>query len=438
MLSFRPPGGPPVSDDAIAKIAGNATSSSQERYPYGDPSPSGARNDQLDDVLSVLGLPNGDIFPSSDPFPWVQRDCDREGCSYRTSRIQGSNAHAVAAMDIEMHNKQFHAESVGSQVFGNLAQHSFTEATRKVTVKEQTDNRSSILHEVRTWPGILDAKVGAKMQPPAQQFVNCYPDFGHLGIRLNLGRVLQLIHDRTCQTIKLKMFSKGNLLLRIGDIKRKTNVVPGGFVADGELDTLANIPDIGEALIAADNYDILMSWVHPLDFGPKAIVRVIKEKIADNKVKKVTDIVDFFEGSVLDNACRIARREIPMTHTECIIKWDQTVGPSMGNEEVMLETIFKLEKRLDMMESRGVKRTSISQNQGRRNNPKVGPTSTITSSGATFCLMFNTRKGCTNQLLESGTGCVDKRNREFKHGCKFPLGNNEFCNNTQHNKFNHV
>ena len=171
-------------------------------------------------------------------------------------------------------------------------------------------------------------------------------------------------------------------------------MVPGGFVADGELDTLANIISIGDALIAADNYDILMSWVHPLDFGPKALVRVIKEKIAENKVKKYDSIVEFFESAVLDNACRIARREIPMTHSECLTKWDQTVGHSLGNDDQVLDAIGRLNKRMDMFESRGVKRPSSAQ--GRRPAQRGGPSSNATNSDTTYCLQFNTRKGCSN------------------------------------------
>ena len=251
---------------------------------------------------------------------WFQYFCDRVGCSFATKKSQNPLVVSGLIAELDLHWRDKHSagkESVDSVHKDRMA---YEEATKRVTVAEGVDNRSNLLHPMRFAPGVLDCRVAAKMSPLVQTPAYCHPDLFHMGVRIANEKTIRLLHDRSCKTLKLQMFSPQNLAARDNEQKKVTTMEGGRFV---EGDRYKDLRDARDALLAVDNYETVYSWLHPQDFGAKAMRRVVVEKYANGNVLSVGPILRFFTAVTYDNANRATRKELPLKYEELLTKWDQ-------------------------------------------------------------------------------------------------------------------
>ena len=111
-------------------------------------------------------------------------------------------------MQMEEHIKAKHPnnpENRGPSAAADASYRLFLEATKRIIVPESVDNRSSVLHPVRTFPGILDHKVGAKTTPLFQPLVYCQIDMSNVGVIIRNFKVVRILHNRTGLELKLQM-----------------------------------------------------------------------------------------------------------------------------------------------------------------------------------------------------------------------------------------
>ena len=149
ILTFRPPGAPPVGNDTVAAAA---------QKPREDQNPwSGVRIDDyvndIDHILNTMPEPE-----KSKEDEWFFKICE---CGYVTWKSKDINSMTGIIADLEQHKRDKHSERKAGESSGRGRQ-AFIDATRMVVIPEGMDNRTSVLHPARTLPGVLDHKAGIK------------------------------------------------------------------------------------------------------------------------------------------------------------------------------------------------------------------------------------------------------------------------------------
>ena len=365
--------------------------------------------------------------------------CDREGCNFVTMKSRNPAAINGILKELEFHIRDRHSNDGARMVDQDSAgRRAFIEATRQTIVHEGVDNRSSILHEVRLRPGILDYKMGARMTPIVQTACYCYPDFSHLDVRVMNGKTMQWLHDRSCQCLRLQMFSKTNLSAR--------EIEAGGRGNPAEENSLKALENVGDAVIAVDNYSVCYSWIHPACYAAKALQRLVLRKFASNNIRSVKQVDKFFVDVTCENACRATRKELPLTYDELLAKWDREWPPvahvvreQASQHSALAANLSQLHKEFKDFRN---------QTQKRNSSPSGGVSSGTVNLGKKFlkkwkkgasgyCPDFNTVQGCSNPPSQSGAGCI-KDSVEMKHACSLWINGRGYCNSSEHNRQNHV
>ena len=383
-----------------------------------------------------VDMNTGPQFNDTDVFEML---CDRPGCNFKTWRSSNPTAIPGILAQLELHIRDKHSNERGPQE-ESAGRRAFIEATKQTVVLEGVDNRSSILHEVRLRPGILDHKMGARMTPTVQTSCYCYPDFAHYGCIIGNGKTLRLLHDRSCQILQLQMFSPDNLKTRDHEVKTVTEIVAPKSLVD--VDTYTHLNGTGDAVMAIDNYCVCYSWIHPQCYAAKALQRVVLKKFTSGNVKDAGQISKFFTTVTSENACRITRNELPLNYDELSAKWDREWPPVAKVQAVqndsLAASLSQLQREFRDFRSMGLKR-NMSQVGGSQNGGgSVGtkkPKQKWKNSPSGFCTDFNTARGCSNPPSQSG-GCI-KDGRDLRHGCSMVV-NGRFCDSKDHNRMNHV
>ena len=453
IMNFRHPAAFPTEGDSVARLAetgrgsmhpGPVSSGSNVSAPSsmqvsdtpgltnqgfsgfsGGISSSINKDDNLNDILDTLESMSDGGKPSE---VWYELKCERPGCSWKTLKSNDPMAIAGLTLQLDLHLRDQHQQE-GRGASMNAAHRSFVDATKKVVYAEGMDNRSSILHPVRMIPGVLDHRVGAKVSPLYHDQIFCQIDFSHFGVIIRNFKVIAILHNRTSQALKLQMLTPNYLQMREDDPRKSKELKSGDHD-----DLLTNMENLGECVLAVENYDLIASYLHPLDYGPKCLKRVILEKVTKGQVSEVADVILFFNSIVNENACRIARRDLPLEHSELLVKWDHIVGVSLPSTHSAVKetkelaaTVSSLQREFNNYKSQTMKRPIQS---GKRDSKRPRG---VASGG--YCLEFNSRKGCSNP--PSAVGC-SKNGRDMKHGCTFTVSGGGFCNEMSHNKYNHV
>ena len=150
-----------------------------------------------------------------------------------------------------------------------------------------------------------------------------------------------------------------------------------------------------------------------------------------------TPICRFFMTVVNENANRANRRELPLSHQECTVKWEALNKPTVsfgkppqggnqgGQQLVQGITIQGLTNALTsamgIRSNRGGR-----QGSGNRNNNDDNRQNHNKRKRYTWCVAFNSPQGCTNS--QSGDGCVAADGSQFRHGCNVRVKpGNQFC-----------
>ena len=244
--------------------------------------------------------------------------------------------------DLKKHVEEVHKEARTNPMGLNMGREAFSRATAPVSLPAGLDNRSSILHPARALPGILDVKMGVRMSPVVQTNNFCLLDFSHLSLRIGNTRVIDLLHDRSCQVLKLEMFSEENLKTRVDYEKElvEVNKGTGKFHAEVVFEEMRHVK---EALIAVDNYETLYSFLHPLCYAAKVIRRFVLVKSVNGGIMHSKEVARYFEAITMENGGRIARNEVPLTFNEMGPYWDQSALNSTRQVDLMA-TVKSLQK----------------------------------------------------------------------------------------------
>ena len=351
-------------------------------------------------------------------------------CSYTSIKSTDPVAYTGMVADVADHIARHHS---GKRQEGtNEAAHAYAEATKTVEVPAGLDNRSSIIHVARTYPGILDPFEGARATPLEQEGVYCHPDMWHVGIRLVDPRPIRLLHNRANTSLKLQQLSPHNLATKSDELKKFVTINAGTFVEGESFD---NFKNIGECVLSFNNYAYLSKWIHPMDYGPYAIFHLILEKYVNGLIPSVKTLLGFFKVVQSDNANRALRQQLPLTYEELLPKWEQSAGSnSSGGFAELLASYQKLLNEFkDFKAKHGLGQASDSQGPSQGAKGSANKKRKM-SGNAGYCMKFNTPEGCNNQA--SGAGCTFN-GKEYRHGCKFMV-NGRYCNRKDHSMQNHV
>ena len=394
-------------------------------------------NESFDDLLDIINqdMGGGPQSLGSGSVVWYQKKCER--CDFVTMRSNDVHAMEAIVKEMEQHLRDQHPTKGPNETF-SAARAAYVEATKLTEVEAGVDNRSSILHPMRTRPGVIDHRALIKMQPMIQEHVYCYPDMGYIGLHIANPKIVDQLHDRSDPNLILEKFSPGNLSTRMKDTRGSSSMNNYGNVEE----EWANFANIGDAVLAVDQYDCINRWIHPGDWGSNALRRFVLVKAMKGLITDTKHISSLFRIVTTENANRVARKELPLTFDEIKPKWDEAInGAGVSSEASLWNTVRGLERVFKEFQDQNKKQKrgfdSMAAHQGpqgvgvggapKQKKPKKG------NSG--YCLEFNSPAGCKNE--PSPSGCF-KNGREMRHGCSFVLATGKYCNNPAHTRSNHV
>ena len=452
ILTYRPPGAPPLANDPVAAAAAFVNVSQRESSRRKPEERVDEYIEEFEEVMKKV---------AEEDEGWYFKDCKHPGCNYVTWRSRDVNAMTGIIADIDYHRKIAHPEVKDSGNSGR-GREAFLEATKLITIPEGMDNRTSVLHPARTLPLPLDHKAAVKISPLTAPGGYCYIDFSHLGFNIGNGRVVLALHDRTFQGLKLQSFSETNLSKRDDDRMK----MKGPEKYDEE--ELVNLRSVGEAVRCIGRYEVIYSFLHPLDWAARAIRQLVEEKNAIGCIGHSDVLARFFASVTMENGARAARNELPLTVPELRIKWDQSSAGPSGQTD-MISEIRSLKRDLKELKNQSQNPNRKYVQAGQRAMEPHGPTQGYYTQEHNaqfqqgppygqfqqykraaqgpprmpdnkrrmgvggFCVDFNTVRGCPNQ--PTPTGCV-KEGREMRHGCTF-IVDGKFCDRVDHNKHTH-
>ena len=298
----------------------------------------------------------------------------------------------------------------------------YQEATKQRKVKKVMDDASRNLCEARYFAVPLDNKVLAQNMPITTSPVNTVVDFSHLGVDVSSKETIRKVHNRATTSLRLKDFSDTNLknFTEAGD-----EMVAVQYTKDqlqlGKKKKALDSPQ--ECVKAIYNYAAMHGQFHPLDWSPKALLKVVLDKTLENP--PVTEqYILLFEKFVSVNAGRAQKNGIPLTYMEIVNLWNTFIAPSPISS-VAMERVMDAKFKQYMNDN-----TSTPKHKNPPANSSLNKKPRLTKDD--FCQDWNTSKShplCPNTRVEGGCMAGGKF---LKHACsKKQLGGRR-CNSDGH------
>ena len=124
----------------------------------------------------------------------------------------------------------------------------------------------------------------------------------HVGIDIANEKTVQKSHNRGCKILKLPWFSPQNLSKSEAEQRRQMSLQGGALIEGKECKDLKNVAD---GMLSLHSWMELMKHLHPMDFGPSALFRLMLEKYVSGQIKTVGQILRMFITVQSDNASRL-------------------------------------------------------------------------------------------------------------------------------------
>ena len=248
--------------------------------------------------------------------------CEFDHCPSKwTTKVLPLEQVATLVRLYEMHVGQCHGKKEGT-VEGDKDQETYKEATKLESIPGHTDNRVDVLSPVRFKPLPLRYQYIAKQQPTVQTPVWERLDLSHLGLHLADSSIIGKCHNRGYTGAKLQHFSGVNLGLDPKDKDVVLKPMLGGLGGLKQTRNLRDIKTMDEAVIALMNCDVIWNQLHPCDYGTKALVRFLMDKIhhqnSQSKLTSVVAVTNFFQSAFKGNADRVLGPDNPRTYQEIV------------------------------------------------------------------------------------------------------------------------
>ena len=359
------------------------------------------------DMMAEKGL-----VPADGGWMYV---CEFEDCSNKWStKVVPVEQISVLVRIYELHVAQCHGSNKDSVEQDKFAkdQASYQEATKLKTIESHKDNRVDVLSPARFLPMPLRHRYIAEFQPANQVPVWDRLDLDHLGLHIADSSIISKLHNRSYAGAKLEHFSPTNLGMNETDKDLTFRPSSGGGMRSAR--STKHISTIAEAVGALMNFEEIWRHLHPCDYGSRAIVRFLMDRIhhqsPDRRLTSVKSICSFFQAAVKGNADRVLGPEHPRTYQEIVTFYTSMDWPGASASSSNLEK----------------------KKPGKRSNSEAYKPEKK-SARTDVCYAFNSSSGC---VRSSGETC-SKDGRVFKHYCTHVDDGGKVCAAKDHGKEGH-
>ena len=377
-----------------------------------------------------------------------QLRCDQ--CSFATMETSDGAALSGLVAYLAHHKDTAHKAGdnsdsttrVGGEANRAMAEvEAFQKTITPVTIPAAKDDRVSQFTEGRWlmgpigWGSLLT-------QAPLVQKPYGHMDLWHLGIQYVDPRIVNPLHNRVARGLDADKFACNNLNKR--DKRKRLEPDEHGFIEGLKYEESNEWKDL---LVGAFNYYELMREIHPYDFGPRAMFRVLLEHCLYSETKTPESLKKFFVSITEANASRACTGKPSLTYKECLVQWNR-VNPNFpkGSAEAAAEAKKRKDDAAKDAEAKAMAEAVVAHLPNilgqarpmppmRRGQDKPNKKSRK-SSGGPWCKFFN--KGtCPN--TKSGQGCIGPNGVEYIHSCDVRSGpGSRCCGKRDHSALTHV
>ena len=162
----------------------------------------------------------------------------------------------------------------------------------------------------------------------------------------------------------------------------------------------------GDLILGCHNYVELMREIHPYDFGPRAMFRVMVEHFVNDRLTDPAPLRRFFMTMTEENAGRACRGQASATYEECGARWKRINPATYGN----VERKRMIENEKDEVTDKVVDK--VLARMGKKDGKQHKKTKK--ARGGPWCKYFN--KGhCPNE--QQTNGCMGPNRVAYEHSC---------------------
>ena len=175
----------------------------------------------------------------------------------------------------------------------------------------------------------MDNKVLAQNMPVSTTPVNTLVDYAHLGVDVSSKEITRKLHNRATTTFRLRDFSYSNLksCYATGDEMVAVQYTKDHLQLSKKMKALDN-PQ--ECVKAAYNYAAMHGQFHPMDWSPKALLKVMLDKLFEGP-PTVEQLSRLFKKYISENGGRAQKNGVPLTYMEIVGLWNTFIVPSSIN-----------------------------------------------------------------------------------------------------------
>ena len=398
----------------------------------GDLPSSGSNQDNLESFSSQSSMAHTDPAAShgNKSAQEVTQYCPVMGCSFHTYESSDPSLLDACVKQLSLHMKFTHDIGVNDQCWGSSSnssstasdksQREYKEATKQRQVKKTIDDANLNLSEARFFAVPLDNKVVAQNMPIINTPINSVVNFFHLGVDVSTKELIRKLHNRAATGLRLKDFSETNL--------KNFHAAGDAMVAlKYEKDQLQlgkkqkALDDPKECVKAFYNYAAMHGQFHPLDWSPKALLKVVLDKASVGS-PTVSQYENLFEKFINENAGRAQKSGTPLTYAEIVSLWTTFISSNSATINKM--AVEKMVHDSIMQQFKGNK-------PGVRRQGGGSPYSPNKRLRYEFCPDWNNSKTfplCTNTQVEGGCKSGDKF---LKHSCNKKM-DGKVCGSENH------
>ena len=431
-------------------LAGAAKATVESRH-------AGPRTDHSDSLQRIVDqvAPDADLFPNSPrritaespPRSLIDSPILRDSASvaassshpgYKTKKeiiyfqkcdfcdwisTQTPDAQALTGLVEEKRLHMSTAHNGGPPLVGNVGvanearpvaeREDYQLATAPRIIAEGIDDRKSQFSEGRFLMGPLNWKNVFSAMPLSQEPTFARIDLGVIGTPTLNANTIARAHSRAARDLSLDNFSAVNL--KRNRDRTRLLMKPNGFE---EGDGFVELVETSDAVLAVSNYVDVMRFLHPLDYGPQALFKVVLERFVIDD-SQAEDIKKFFAACIEENAGRAVRGELPMSYNDCKTQWKMMPENKNEDRDGLSPAQFdRLKKQLF--------------SEFKKNKSNGGPPHK--KQRLPYCGKFNLPKGCPYKKTEEG--CRSPDNFLARHACNVKV-NGVYCGAKDHNANSH-
>ena len=260
----------------------------------------------------------------------------------------------------------------------------------------------------------------AQNMPIATSPMNTEVEFAHLGVNVSNKETTRKLHNRAATKFRLRDFSDFNLTA--GDEMVAVQCSKDQLQLSKKMKPLDN-PQ--ECVKAVYNYAAMHGQFHPMDWSPKALLKLMLNKMFEGP-PTVDQYVRLFEKFISENGGRAQKNGVPLTYMEIVGLWNTFIAPSHLNMVAMDKVIDN--KMKQFMKGRGPSPSP---------SLATSPSKRARLTKEDFCQDWNNSKTfplCSN--TQSQGGCMFG-GKFLKHSCSRKTQSGRSCGIDGHSFHTH-